>query len=268
MVNYIYLFLSNSKKTRILNAFLHFVRVAQFQGRIFYTQKTTLGRNVFLRKEPNSNPASPNLNLLLYFRERPPLWKSKIKIHPYCGWYFIFGHIPNNTGNAQVRRVLACQPCICYRLPVNGRIYSASLREGGGEHSEPEGAGGIIAYHSPQKKHFSFIHAGSSHRYRGPPSFRRRAFSLKHPTLTFCSFSIHRHRLFSTTRLSRGFRFTKRAARTVALAAVLCVFASAFEPLFYFKKPFTMCSSASFSVNPKVISLMSCSPAILPMAAS
>ena len=37
---------------------------------------------------------------------------------------------------------------------------------------------------------------------------------------------------------------------------------------FYFKKPLTMCSSASASVSPKVISLMSCSPAILPMAAS
>ena len=37
---------------------------------------------------------------------------------------------------------------------------------------------------------------------------------------------------------------------------------------FYFKKPFTMCSSASASVRPKVMSLMSCSPAILPMAAS
>ena len=36
----------------------------------------------------------------------------------------------------------------------------------------------------------------------------------------------------------------------------------------HFKNPFTMCSSASASVSPKVISLMSCSPAILPMAAS
>ncbi len=36
----------------------------------------------------------------------------------------------------------------------------------------------------------------------------------------------------------------------------------------YFKKPFTICSSASFSFKPKVISLISCSPAILPIAAS
>lgn len=42
--------------------------------------------------------------------------------------------------------------------------------------------------------------------------------------------------------------------------ALICVF--------YFKNPLTMCSSASASVSPKVISLMSCSPAILPMAAS
>ena len=112
-----------------------------------------------------------------------------------------------------MRGVSAYQPCICYRLPVNERIYSASLREGGGEHSEPGGAGDINAYHSPQKKHFSFIHAGSSHRYRGPPSSRRRALSLKHPTLTFCFFFLHRHSLFPTTRLSRGFRFTiKRIA--------------------------------------------------------
>ena len=38
--------------------------------------------------------------------------------------------------------------------------------------------------------------------------------------------------------------------------------------LIYFKNPLTICSSASFSVRPRVISLMSCSPAILPMAAS
>ena len=72
-----------------------------------------------------------------------------------------------------------------------------------------EGACGIIAYHSPQKEYFSFVHAGSSHRYRGPPSSRRRALSKRHPSLTLSSPSTHRHSLFSTTRLSRGFRFTK-----------------------------------------------------------
>ena len=36
----------------------------------------------------------------------------------------------------------------------------------------------------------------------------------------------------------------------------------------YLRKPEIICSSASFSVRPSVISLISCSPAILPMAAS
>ncbi len=37
---------------------------------------------------------------------------------------------------------------------------------------------------------------------------------------------------------------------------------------YYFRNPLMICSSASFSVRPRVMSLMSCSPAILPMAAS
>ena len=37
---------------------------------------------------------------------------------------------------------------------------------------------------------------------------------------------------------------------------------------FYFKNPFTICSSASCSVSPSVISFINCSPAILPIAAS
>ena len=36
----------------------------------------------------------------------------------------------------------------------------------------------------------------------------------------------------------------------------------------YLKNPLTISSSASFSVNPSVISLISCSPAIFPIAAS
>ena len=36
----------------------------------------------------------------------------------------------------------------------------------------------------------------------------------------------------------------------------------------YFKNPLTISSSASFSVRPNVISLISCSPAIFPIAAS
>ena len=45
---------------------------------------------------------------------------GKINIPPHSGGYFIFGHSPNITGCAQVRFLLACQPCICYLLPVNG----------------------------------------------------------------------------------------------------------------------------------------------------
>ena len=41
------------------------------------------------------------------------------------------------------------------------------------------------------------------------PSSRRRAFSQGLSALTFCLLLPHRHSLFSTTRLSRGFRFTK-----------------------------------------------------------
>ena len=40
----------------------------------------------------------------------------KINIHPHSGWYFIFGHSPNTTGNAQVRLLLACQPRNRYLL--------------------------------------------------------------------------------------------------------------------------------------------------------
>ena len=35
------------------------------------------------------------------------------------GGYFSFGHSPNITGNAQVRLLLACQPCNHYLLLVN-----------------------------------------------------------------------------------------------------------------------------------------------------
>ena len=36
----------------------------------------------------------------------------------------------------------------------------------------------------------------------------------------------------------------------------------------YFRKPLTICASASASVSPSVISFVICSPAIFPMAAS
>ena len=48
---------------------------------------------------------------------------------------FSFGHSPNITACAQVRCVLACQPCKHYLLPVNGFNFSLPL-EGGGNPSE------------------------------------------------------------------------------------------------------------------------------------
>ena len=62
--------------------------------------------------------------------------------------------------------------------------------------------------------------------------------------------------------ISRKFNIlTKNQKKSPPLGVLVFVF-------HYFKNPLTICSSASASVNPKVISLMSCSPAILPMAAS
>ena len=55
--------------------------------------------------------------------------RKKIKIPP--GGYFSFGHSPNNTGCAQVRCILACQPCNYSLPPVNWR--SKSLPPGGSE---------------------------------------------------------------------------------------------------------------------------------------
>lgn len=44
VVNFIYLFLSHSKKNKEFEHFLQFVRVAQFRGQIFYTLKARQGR--------------------------------------------------------------------------------------------------------------------------------------------------------------------------------------------------------------------------------
>ena len=56
-------------------------------------------------------------------------WQSspKINIHRHSRWFFLFGHSPNATGNAQVHRLLACQPCTDYLLPVNGSRGSNKL---------------------------------------------------------------------------------------------------------------------------------------------
>ena len=98
-----------------------------------------------------------------------------------------------------------------FGLPPGGMVSKPQA-------ARTEGACGIIAYHSPQKKYSSFVHAGSSHRYRGPPSSRRRALPKRHPSLTLSSPSTHRHSLLSTTRLSRGFRFIIKNRGTRSLA--------------------------------------------------
>ena len=53
-------------------------------------------------------------------------------------------------------------------------FFSASLREGGGERSEPEGACATNTLRSQQTECF-FVRAFSFHRYRGPPPSRREA---------------------------------------------------------------------------------------------
>ena len=42
----------------------------------------------------------------------------KINIPPWNGGDFSFGHSPNTTGCAQVRFLLACQPCNYYVNPL------------------------------------------------------------------------------------------------------------------------------------------------------
>ena len=46
------------------------------------------------------------------------LFTGIITIHPHSVCYFSFGHSPNTTGYAQVRLLLACQPCICYETTL------------------------------------------------------------------------------------------------------------------------------------------------------
>ena len=59
-----------------------------------------------------------------FFNKNPPVKRGGIAFS---------GIALTVTGDAGVRFRLACQPCNCYLLPVNGLISSqASLREGGG----------------------------------------------------------------------------------------------------------------------------------------
>ena len=51
---------------------------------------------------------------------------------------------------------------VAFDIFIDANVTLASLWEGGGERSEPEGARGIIVYRSPQNECFAFVHASSS----------------------------------------------------------------------------------------------------------
>ena len=77
-------------------------------------------------------------------------------------------------------------------------------------------------------------------------------FQTAFPPVYRCMIFLHKKSLLTMT-LSPGDLF-------------LCVVCMAVQV--YFRKPLTICASASASVRPSVISLVICSPAIFPMAAS
>ena len=123
----------------------------------------------------------------------------------------------NNAGCAQVRLRLACQPCNRYRLSVNRRVYSTSLREGGGIFArkwrkEP-------AAFSPSARHKTSTFLSYT---RAPPTLAacgicphllpEEGFPRFPPPYFFFP-SAYRHSLYRTTRLSRGFCFTKKSPR-------------------------------------------------------
>ena len=103
--------------------------------------------------------------------------ERKINIHPHIGWFFIFGHSPNNTGDAQVRFRLACQPCNHYLLPINGLIFAGFPSRGRLSNKF------CLCYSSIFQKIYFFKFY-----------------------FVICS-SVN---LYRTTRLSRGFRYTIR----------------------------------------------------------
>ena len=111
-------------------------------------------------------------------RVKNPLLTAKINIHPRSGWYFIFGHSPKTTGGAQVRFSLACQPCNCYLLPVNG-FHQGFLREEAGavrRLKEPAGRMSLV-----QTKSLRVLLPP----LRGPPPSRREAFGTEYSALIF-----------------------------------------------------------------------------------
>ena len=51
------------------------------------------------------------------------------KYPPASGWYFIFWQSPNTTDSDKCSLELACQPCNCYLLPINGSCRSNNLNQ-------------------------------------------------------------------------------------------------------------------------------------------
>ena len=107
--------------------------------------------------------------------------------------------------------------------------------------------------------------------------FKNRKFHLWKPSkrfLRFCAFCPNYERFFLHSEReekggSQGRSERASAQRADALSAPLDRGLECPETgKFYLRKPLMISSSASFSLKPRVISLISCSPAIFPMAAS
>ena len=124
----------------------------------------------------------------------------------------------NTTGCAQVRRVLACQPCTRYLLPVNGFLHKPpSGREVASRNivnAMTEGACGISIYSRVillpcffswrtllHPRYARELPPGGSLLYRHYLNYILHAF--------FVYFSAHRHSLYGTPPRWRGFRLTK-----------------------------------------------------------
>ncbi len=123
------------------------------------------------------------------------------------GGYFSFGHSPNNTGCAQVRCILACQPCNCYSLPVNGR--SKSLPPGG----RGTACGGRSPRDERQCARFKIAIIPLSRtlpQASSPPAPSRREPLTNTPFAN--RYIFYRHNLYRIPPLWRGFRLTTKRA--------------------------------------------------------
>ena len=107
--------------------------------------------------------------------------------------------------------------------------------------------------------------------------FKNRKFHLWKPSkrfLHFCAFCPNCERFFLHSKrekrgpLRDGARGRPHSVRTPSLPPLDRGLECPETGKFYLRKPLMISSSASFSLRPRVISLISCSPAIFPMAAS